>query len=135
MAGMKKSGPALDYSVKSVSTIQGDPSYRFLIMNQGLKKRGAMATPYDFMVEMRDVMHQSVELIDETLLLLVLSYRQYRLELTMDRDFFEISLVDRANRCREHLDGWSLCFAFKEATWEQFELFLVGTLGGAIKGR
>lgn len=94
-----------------------------------------MASPYEFMVAMRDVMYRNVVLIDDTLLLLMLYYKQYRVELTMDRDYFELTLTNSENGSREHLDGWSLCSDFKGASWEQFELFLVGSLGGAIKGR
>ena len=135
LVGPKKPGPALDYSAGSIHAIRSDPTYRFLIMDRGLKRKRDVASPYEFMVAMRDVMYRNVELIDETLLLLMLCCKQYRVELTMDRDYFELTLTNSESGSREHLDGWSLCSDFKGASWEQFELFLVGTLGGAIKGR
>lgn len=94
--------------------------------------RQVPATPAHYMRRMRNLLWMYPEIADDTITIASVHYQQYVMLLSVDRDFFELSIFDKTMHTARTLLSWQFVSDWEGVTWEEFWVCMKGWLSDGL---
>ena len=111
--------------------IQENGSFRMQLFRSGIQ--GKSDTPYHYMLASQSMLWSYPEISDETLLIVLCAYQHYELKISVDRDFFELSIREKDLNYTTHLLHWQFASDWEGLSWVEFEACMVSWMAAGIK--